>query len=197
MKRLFVGWSLLAVLVLPLCAYGGVPLSTVEERVNHVLAVLRAPDLKTDSAKAVKKKKIRSISDNMFDYVELAKRTLGRNWKKLNVDQRKEFTYLYREILEKAYFEKILAYRDQKVVFNKETMLSKDKAEVQSSVITASKEIPIHYRLRVKNGDWRVYDIIIEGVSLVRNYRNQFKKILANNSPEKLLEVLRKKAGAA
>lgn len=197
MKKLFIGWSLLAVLMLPLYAHGGVPMETVQAQVNHVLEVLRVPDLKTDSAEAAKKDKIRSISGAMFDYVELSKRTLGRNWKKLNVGQRKEFTHLYREILERAYLQKILAYTDQKVVFYKETMLSENKAEVQSRIVTASNEIPIHYRLRLKNGDWRVYDIIIEGVSLVRNYRNQFKKILANNSPEKLLEVLRKKAGAA
>ena len=72
-------------------------------------------------------------------------------------------------------------------------MLSKNKAEVQSKIVTSSKEIPIHYRLILKNGTWRVYDVLIEGISLIRNYRSQFKKILTKQTPEEMLKMLRKK----
>ena len=196
MKKQFFGFTLAVLLVFPFYVYAGVPLDTVQAHVNNVLDVLRDPALKGKSAEETKKEKIRAISDKMFDYVELSKRTLGRNWKKLNTGQQDEFVKLFRSILEKAYIDKIMDYSDEKVVFYKEKVLKK-KAIVHSNVITKTVEIPINYRVFLKNGQWRVYDIIIEGVSLVSNYRNQFKQILMKKSPEALLETLRKKVGKA
>jgi len=88
----------------------------------------------------------------------------------------------------------LLAYSDQKVVFEKETMLREGQAEVESYIVLADgKRVPLFYRLTNKSGDWMVYDLVIEGVSMVSNYRSQFKDILAKDPPEKLLEVLREK----
>ena len=91
--------------------------------------------------------------------------------------------------------DKILAFTDEKVVFEKERVVSETKVEVQSKIITASAEIPINYRMIKKGDEWNVYDVLIEGVSLVKNYRSQFKDILTNKTPEDLLEILRKKVG--
>ena len=129
----------------------------------------------------------------MFDEVELSRRTLARNWNKLNTAQQQEFIQLFRQVLEKAYIDKILSYTDEKIVFDKESMLSENQSEVQTRVITSSKEIPIFYRVILKDGVWKVYDVVIENVSLVQNYRTQFNDILAKNTPEQLLEILRKK----
>jgi phospholipid transport system substrate-binding protein len=197
MKKVFFGLSLLFFLIAPLSVFAGLPLTTVEGNVNSVLNVLRDPALKGQAAKKTKKEKIRSIAEKMFDFNELSKRTLGPNWKRLNTNQQKEFVELYRDILEDAYMDRITAYKDEKVVFNKETMLSDDTAEVQSTVYTKTAEIPINYRLIVKGGEWKVYDVVIEGVSLIMNYRAQFREIMANKSPDKLLEILRKKVGKA
>ncbi len=76
-------------------------------------------------------------------------------------------------------------------------MLSKNKAEVQTKIIAKNAEIPLHYRMILRNGSWKVYDLIIEGVSLVKNYRSQFNEILRKKSPEELLKLLRKKGGKA
>jgi phospholipid transport system substrate-binding protein len=95
--------------------------------------------------------------------------------------------------LKNAWIDRILAYKDEKVVFDKETMLSEKKAEVQSKVITASAEIPINYRMFKRGDDWKVYDMVIEGISLIQNYRTQFRSILAKGSPEDLLKKLREK----
>ena len=111
----------------------------------------------------------------------------------MTVPQRQEFVKLFRQILEKAYIDKILAYTDEKIVYDRENMLSGTQAEVQTKVITDTKEIPITYRLLLKDGAWKVYDVVIENVSLVLNYRTQFNDILAKNTPEKLLEILRTK----
>jgi phospholipid transport system substrate-binding protein len=185
------GLTLVIFLILPGCLQAGVPLSVLEGRINEVLDILRDPALQNESAEEVKKEKIRSISGNMFDFYELARRTLGKNWKKLTNNQKKEFIGLYRHILENAYMNKIMSYTDEKVVFVKENMLSEKKAEVATTIITKSAEIPIHYRLINKNEQWLVYDVIIEGVSLVKNYRSQFRSILAKKSVEELLDMLR------
>ena len=197
MKRLRLGFILLVLLIIPLHVHAGVPLDTVEGHVNEVLKVLRDPALQGEANKEAKQEKIEAIAGEMFDYVALSRLTLGRNWRKFNGDQKKEFIQLYRSILEKAYLDRILAYTDEKVIFGKETMLSKKKAEVQTHIITKSVEIPIYYRVYLKDGEWKVYDIIIEGISLVKNYRTQFREILANNPPEEVLEILRKKTKKA
>ena len=156
-----------------------------------------ATHLKSESAKKVKKDKIRAISREMFDFPELSKRTLAQNWSKFNPAQQKEFVELYTSLLEDTYSNKILAYSDEKITFTKEVPLSEKTVEVQSTVLRTKGDIPIYYRVIMKDGSWRVYDVVIEGVSLINNYRSQFKEILANKPPESLLETLRKKVGKA
>jgi phospholipid transport system substrate-binding protein len=90
-----------------------------------------------------------------------------------------------------------MVYTDVKIVFGKEVALTEKTVEVQSTVLTKSGEVPMYYRVILKDGAWRVYDVIIEGISLINNYRSQFREILANRPPESLLETLRKKVGKA
>ena len=93
-----------------------------------------------------------------------------------------------------VYADRLLAYTDQKVVFDKEIELKKGRVEVQSNIVLSDgRKVPIFYRLTNKSGQWKTYDLIIEGVSLVKNYRTQFREIIAKDSPEKLLEILRDK----
>jgi phospholipid transport system substrate-binding protein len=184
------------VLLSTLPAYADAPLATVQANVNKVLEVLRDPSLKAESAKEIKKERLRSIYDSMFDEVELSKRTLARNWNKLNDAQRREFVHLYQQVLEKAYIDKILSYTNEKIAYERETRLTDNQVEVQTVIITSSKKIPISYRVISSGGKWKVYDVIIENVSLVQNYRTQFNTILEKNSPEGLLEILRKKVNA-
>jgi len=189
MKKYFLGLSILVFLLFPLPAQAAEPLAAVQAEVNKVLDVLRDKTLSTEA----KKEKLRDLYSEMFDEVELARRTLGANWKKLNPAQQEEFVRLYRQVLEKAYINKILTYTDQKIVFSRASMLSDNLAEVQTKIITSSQEIPLNYRVFLKDGTWKVYDVVIENVSLILNYRSQFESILAKNTPEQLLEILRKK----
>jgi len=192
-KRPIVVLSIIISLLFSLSAWAGAPLDTVQLNVNKGLEVLRDPKLKAESAREVKKEKLRLIYDRLFDDVELGKRTLSRNWNSMNAAQRQEFVKLFRQVLEKAYVDRILDYTNEKIVFDKEIMLSETQAEVQTRVVTSSKEIPIFYRAILKDGSWKVYDVVIENVSLVLNYRTQFNDILAKNTPEYLLETLRQK----
>jgi len=193
MKRPIVLLNIIILVLFALPAYAGPPLDAVQLSVNKGFEVLRDPRLKAESARDVKKEKLRLIYDRLFDDVEMGKRTLARNWNNMNTAQRQEFVKLFRQVLEKAYIDKILAYTNEKVVFDKENMLSETQVEVQTRVITSSKEIPISYRTILKDGSWKVYDVVIENVSLVLNYRTQFNEILGKNSPEYLLETLRQK----
>lgn len=194
MKKQLAGLIIiLTLLIFSLPVYAGVPLDTVKVNVNNVLDVLRNPKLKAASAKEIKKEKLRVIYKAMFDENEFSRRTLSRNWSKFSSAQQAEFVKLFEEVLEKSYADKILDYTNEKVEFSKEEMKSDTQAEVQTKIITASKGIPIFYRLILKDGKWKVYDVVVENVSLVQNYRTQFNDILTKNTPEQLLETLRKK----
>ena len=195
MNRLFSRLILISaiLIVLPLQAYAASAKETVETGVNKVLKTLGDPAFKA-KPKDVKIKEVGNIIGEVFDFTELSRRTLGREWKKMNGEQQKEFAELFRELLQGVYADRLLAYTDQKVVFDKEKMLKKGRAEVQSNIVLSDgRKVPIFYRLTNKSGQWKVYDLIIEGVSLVKNYRTQFREILAKDSPEKLLQILRDK----
>lgn len=195
MKVTLAGLSLILCLSLPVPALAGLPLETVKGHTDKVLDVLRDPSLKTESAKKAKKDRLRAISEKMFDFAELSRRTLANNWKRLSPEQQGEFIRLYTSLLEDAYANKIMSYTDEKIVFSKEVELSEKTVEVQSTVLRKTAEIPIYYRMLMKDGAWKVYDVIIEGVSLINNYRTQFREILSNDTPDLLLETLRKKVG--
>jgi len=183
----------LALFVLPLQARAATAKETVEVQVNKVLKALADPAFK-DQARDAKIVKIRSIVNEIFDYMELSRRTLGREWTKFNAQQQNEFVKLFGDLLEKTYADKLLSYSNEKVVFDKESMLREDQAEVTSNILTADgKKIPLDYRMIRKEAGWRVYDVIIEGISLVKNYRDQFRDILAKDSPEEVLKMLRDK----
>ena len=195
MKKALLGFLLTLLLIFPTFAYSGTPLDTVKENVNKVLEVLRDPTLKGEPGRKVKKEKIRSISEEMFDFTELSKRSLGQNWKRFNPNQQEEFIKLFTSVLETAYVDKIASYTDEKVIFKEEITLSEKTVEVPTTIVTKTSEVPIHYRLIEEKGRWKVYDVVIEGVSLINNYRAQFREILAKKTPEALLDILRKKVG--
>jgi len=195
MKKQVIGFALIVLLVMPLSSYAGVPLETIRADINKVLDVLRDPSLKGESGKNTKKTKIRSLASKMFDFAELSRRTLGPDWNKLNAGQQKEFTDLYASLLEETYADKIMSYTNEQVLYGKENSLSEKTVEVRTTIVTKKADIPINYRVIQKGSEWKVYDVVIEGVSLINNYRSQFREILANKSPEVLLDTLRKKVG--
>ena len=174
-------------------ADAGAALDTIQKQVNRLLGILRDPSFRALPTEKEKTDRIWPLVDEIFDYTALSQLALSRNWKKLNKEQHKEFTALFSKVLGNIYMGRLLKYTDEKVVFGKEKMLSEEKAEVETNIITASVEIPINYRLRLKKGEWQVYDVVIEGISMVKNYRSQFQQILSKKTPEELIEMLRKK----
>jgi len=195
MRKFFIGFILLVFSMVAIQVHADSGVDTVKSRINQVLAVLKDPALKSESAKELKKKRLRAIFDNTFDYTELSRSTLSRYWDKLNPDQQKEFTQLYKALLEKLYMDEILSYKDQEIVIGKERPLGENRVEVDTKIISEKLETPINFRMIFKNNQWWCYDFVIENISVVANYRSQFGRILTKESPEKMLEDLRKKVG--
>jgi phospholipid transport system substrate-binding protein len=192
-RVLILNLILIFLIALPLNLYAATATQAVKGGVDKILTKLRDPDFKQKS-KEDQIEGIRAIINDIFDWEELSKRTLGRNWKKFNPEQKKEFTDLFSKLLEGVYADRLLAYSDEKVIFEKETELKKGRVEVASHIRLADgKQVPLNYRMIQKDGTWRVYDVVIEGVSMVKNYRSQFRKLLKNKKPEDLIETLKKK----
>jgi len=188
-RGLAVGIFLLSVLMIPLAVQAGVPMDTAKAGVDKVVAVAGDKSLELEA----RKEKIRKLVGEFFDFNVLSRLTLGRHWKKFKPEQQQEFVRLYRTLLENVYMDRILTYTDEKVVFEKEIMHSKKKAEVKSKIVTSTAQIPINYRMVIRGKEWKVYDVVIEGISMVRNYRSQFNEIMAKESPDQLLETLKKR----
>jgi phospholipid transport system substrate-binding protein len=189
MASLGIMFVLAVLLTCPAVARGATAKETIERHVNRVLDVLR----NSSESKAAKEKKIVAIADEIFDYNELSRRTLANQWSKFTPQQQSEFRSLFGRLLSNVYLDRIMQYSNEKVVFGKESKLSENTVEVQSEIATQSNKIPIMYRMIDQKGEWKVYDVVIEGVSLVVNYRNQFRDILSSKSPEDLLKTLREK----
>jgi phospholipid transport system substrate-binding protein len=196
MKRTCVA-ALMFIFLVPLAALSQEqdPRAVVQAHVDAVLKVLANPALKGEKGENKKKQEIRTEARKLFDFVELSRRTLGLSWNRFSLDQRKEFVSLYTQLLEDTYIERITAYSNEKVTFTNAVPLDANTVEVRSQVSTKTGQVPIYYRMLREENQWRVYDVVIEGVSLIANYRSQFRDILANRSPEALLATLRKRVG--
>ena len=184
---------LVVLLILPLQVMAAGAKDTVKGQIDKMLAKMQTPEFKGLERDA-KLNEISAIINEVFDWQELSRRTLGREWKKFTPDQQKEFVSLFEQLLEGIYADRILAYTQEKIEFGKETELKKGRVEVESYIITTdNKKVPLFYRMTNKSGQWRVYDVVIEGVSMVKNYRGQFRQILSKKKPEDLLQTLREK----
>ena len=197
MKRKRIGLKiiilLVVLLILPLPVLAGGAKDTVKAQIDKMLAKMQTPEFK-GLQKDAKLTEISTIINEVFDWQELSQRTLGREWKSFSPDQQKEFVTLFEELLKGIYADRILAYTQEKIEFGKETELKKGREEVESYIITTdNKKVPLFYRMTDKSGQWRVYDVVIEGVSMVKNYRGQFRQILSTKKPEDLLQTLREK----
>lgn len=169
------------------------PQQFIKTTVDRVLNVLNDPKYEGEQGKIEQARVLRKLGDEIFDWVELSRRTLARNWNLLTMEQRREFVNLYADLLADTYMDRVQSYAGQEVTFNGHEMLSDVKATVNSVVDNQGKEIPFVYRLIFRRGHWGVYDVQVEGVSLVKNYRTQFADILSNQTPKEMLEILRDK----
>jgi phospholipid transport system substrate-binding protein len=179
--------------VIPAPALAGEATEQVKQTVDAVLEVLRDKELKKPDKKEQRRKKIREIIERRFDFEEMAKRSLSLHWKDRKPEEKKEFTHLFSDLLQNTYIVKIERYEDEKVVYTDER-LDGEYALVKTKIVSnKGADIPVDYKILKREGKWQVYDILVEGVSLVNNYRSQFNQIIRSGSYEELIKKLRDK----
>jgi phospholipid transport system substrate-binding protein len=178
----------------PAALRAGVPTEQVRQTADRVLSVLQDSRLKSADKQKERRDQIRQIVASRFDFAEMAKRSLGSNWQKVNNDEQRQFVELFTELLEKSYADQIESYDGEKIVYGRENV-SQDQADVDTKILTKKGEqISVNYKLRSAGNDWKVYDVVIENISLVNNFRSQFNRVLANASFAELLKKLQSKS---
>ena len=166
----------------------------VKKTVDEVVNIVADKELKKPQNEEKRRQRVKGAVAKIFDYEEMARRSLATHWKERNPAQRKEFVELFTTLLENSYAGKIESYNQEKIVYLQENVEG-DHAEVRSKVVTAKRdEYTLDYRLLNKGGKWMVYDVVIEGVSLVSNYRSQFNRIISNQGYPELVKKLRTKS---
>lgn len=170
------------------------PLVKVESTVNIVIKLLKEinPEM-TEEVRAKKLLEVRAAIESSFSFEQVARRSLGRNWKKFTEDELSSFMDLFSELLLKSYLKNFSGIGEAGITFEQERKLSEKKVEIHSKVTIENTQLPVVYRMTLVENEWQVYDAIIEGVSLVANYRSQFDSILRRGNPQKLIEILDKK----
>jgi len=173
---------------------GGAATEAIKGTINEVIRLLEDKDLKKPDRREERRKLLEKVIGERFSYEEMAKRSLAAQWPKLNDGQKQEFVGLFQALLSRTYSDKIENYSSEPVQYINERN-QEGYSEVRTKVISGKAEIPLDYRLMTKSGDWRVYDVVVDGISLVNNYRGQFTKIISSPGgyPE-LVETLRKKS---
>lgn len=172
-------------------ALAGAPTDQIKQQVDKTLQVLEDPALKNNLAE--RHARVRKLMEEIFDYQDTARRALGPHWNARTPQEREEFSRLFADILDRAYVSKIDLYQGEKVAYTGEA-INGDEATVKTKIITPKgTEVPVDYRSHLKDGRWKVYDVLIEGVSLVSNYRTQFNKVVTTESYDALVQRLRAK----
>lgn len=172
------------------------PTHAIKETTDALLAILEDSQFSPVEKTAERRARLQDILVTRFDYASMAQRTLAKHWKDRSVKERKEFTSLLRKLLANSYITIIESRTDEQVNYIDEA-IKKDFARVKTEIVAKSGTIPVEYRMRQKKGEWRVYDVVIDGVSLVGNFRKQFDRIIRSGSFVSLTERLKEKTATS
>lgn len=189
--RLALACSLLVAPVAAREADAGAPTDQLRLQVDRVLKLLEDPALQAPDKARERRGAVRKVADEIFDFGETARRALGRHWAARTPEEREEFVRLFGDLLERSYISKIELYGGEKIQYISDR-IDGETALVQSKLLTKNgSEVPIEYRMLKKAERWLVYDVVIEGVSLVANYRTQFNKIIQTSSFQELVKKMK------
>jgi phospholipid transport system substrate-binding protein len=174
-------------------AWAGQPLDQLRASVDQALAVLEDPAMRGDARAVERRAALRRIAADVFDFTEITRRALGRHWARVAPAEREELVLLFAALLERAYVGRIEQYAGERVVYVGDA-IEGDRATVRTRLVTRQgTEVPVDYRMHHRGDRWLAYDVAIEGVSLVGNYRAQFNKIIQTGSTQALVARLREK----
>lgn len=192
--RLWIAWALvlLASWVDAGRLWAGTPMEQIKVTVERVLQTLKEPRLLGETKTKERRELLRKVIAPSFDFDEMAKRSLGQHWQQ-NAARKGEFVPIFRGFVEDAYLGSIESYKNEKILYASERV-ERGFAQVDTKLVpTKGDEIPIHYRLHLVGGQWKIYDVLIENVSLVNNYRSQFHRVISTSSFDELLRRLQEK----
>jgi phospholipid transport system substrate-binding protein len=197
MKTLSTVGLAILLLVQSVWVAAGVPGDQVRQTADKLLAILKDPQLKGESKKNERRDKLKEVIYQRFDFTEMARRSLGSEWRRRSPEEQREFVKLFTGLLERAYLDNIESYNGEKFRYLKEQE-DNNHAQVDTKIIdNKGQEFSVNYRLHKVNGDWKVYDVVIEDISLVNNYRSQFNRVLATSSYEELVNRMKGKTLSA
>ena len=195
LRHVLSGIGVITVLVWGLAPMAaGTATAAIKTTIKQMLVILNDEELKTPGRAEERRQQLEKVIGNRIAYDEMAKRSLGPQWAQLNEEERQEFVRLYAQLLRDTYSSRFDRYSDEKVEFLQET-LQGDYAEVRTRLTSSKFSLDVDYRMLQRAGDWRVYDIVVDGISLVHSYREQFTKIIRTYSYEELVTKLRQKTG--
>ena len=164
----------------------------VKKTLDSIIGIVSREDLKNNEKKAERRALIREIVSKKFSYYEMSRRALSKHWKERTAEEKKEFIDLFGKLLENSYANKIENYTGEKIIYVDEKKKG-NVALVKTILQKNNDEVPVNYKLVKLDNDWKIYDFIVEGVSMIKNYRTQFKKIIHKSSYEELVSKLKKK----
>ena len=168
------------------------PIDALRGPLDSALAILQDPRYRSGSEREAQKERLWEIIRKVFDFEGITMLAVGQNWKLFSPEQKKVFTDVFTTRLGNSYLNKIQgSFNNERVEFLSQEVLSASKARVKTKIIREVDSIPVDYSVRPVDGAWRIYDVVIEGVSLVANYRSQFNDILSKDSPDVLIERVR------
>jgi phospholipid transport system substrate-binding protein len=171
----------------------GAPTEQIKLATDKIISIVTDVGLKEPARAEERRKLIRKVVDERFDWEEMARRSLARHWAQRTDDEKREFVSLFSDLVERTYMDKVEGYSGEKVLYEGDTV-DGDYGVVKVKIVTsANTEISVEYRVRRKKDNWFVYDISIEGVSLVNNYRTQFNSIILKSSYQNLVKRLKDK----
>jgi len=174
-------------------AVAGGPTEAMKSMIDEVLRILRDNELKQPEHAKERRRLLHKAVGERFDFLEMSRRALGAQWGKLSDPEQQEFANLFRSLLMNSYTDKVEAYSGEGVAYVNER-IEKDFAEVRTKLLSGKTELPLDYRMIHRGADWQAYDVVVDGVSLVSNYRGQFTKIIHASSYSDLVDQLRKKS---
>lgn len=175
-------------------ATAGEPTDQLKPEIDRVIKVLEDPALKGEGKTTARRQALRAITDAVFDWEEMSRRALGTHWQGRSEAERTEFVSLFRDLIENAYASKIESYSGERVAFSGDSVEG-EQATVRTRLMTPKgQEVPVDYRMLRRDGRWRIYDVGVEGVSLIGNYRTQFNQIIRASSYEELVRKLKSRS---
>ena len=191
---LFIAALYLAISMIAADAVAGLPTDQIKATVDKALVVLKDPRFKPPAKQQERRDQLKQILFARFDFAEMAKRSLGPDWRRRTPQEQEDFVRLFTDVLERAYADIIESYTNEKIVYVHEKV-DGSYADVYSKIVTAKgEEYTINYKAQLAGNDWKVYDVVAENVSLVNNYRSQFSRVISKSSYEELVRRLRDKS---